>query len=1019
MKKTYKKKEEKLTSEGAELRQPVAELEAPITEHKQAREKLQESEQKYRTIFENVSDIIIHLDKYGKVLDINGKAEDCFGYKPDEVIGRNFARIGALSLKDLPKIVKLFGETISGKRAPSIIELEAKRKDGSTVLLEVNTTLVKKEGKIEGTIAIIRDVTERKQAENELRKFKTISDKAGYGITIVNLEGNVSYVNASFARIHGYTPDELIGQHLSIFHTEQQMAKVNRLIKQLNREGSYVAEEVGHKRKDSTEFTTLMNGTLVKDEQGTPLFMAATVVDITERKQMEEELREAEFRYRTVANSTYDWEYLENPDGTYRYVSPSCERITGYEVDEFISNPDLLRGIVVVEDKEKWLEHHRQVAQERGEHEVQFRIQRKDGETCWIEQAGRPVIDDQGRFLGYRASNRDVTDRKQVEEALKESEEFNISLLANSPNPIIVVNPDNSIRYVNPAHEKLTGFSLAELIGRKAPYPYWPEERVKKITSDLETAMRRKTVRIEELFRNKSGEQFWVEITSAPISKDGKFKYLLANWVDITERKQAEEALQAILKTALDGFYLADLEGKLLEVNDSYCKMIGYTREELLKMSTRDIEAIESPEEIAQHIKKVMAQGSDRFESRHKRKDGQIINVEISVNYLDVGEGQLFVFARDITERRRAEEALRDSEEKSRKMFESVSDSISVIDLSGIITQTNQRTVEIHGFSSREEMVGMNAFDLVAPRDRERIARNMRQALKRGIIRDQEYTLLRADGSEFPAELSTSVLKDASGKVTSHITIARDITERKQAEEREKELQKELLLSSRLASIGELAAGIAHQINNPLTGVLGFSQRLLRKSTDQETNQDLKRIYTEAERAAKVVQNLLTFARRRQPQKQDSDINEILESALELRAYELTTSNIEVVTDLAPGLPELMLDFQQIQEVFLNIILNAEQAMTEANGGGKLTIKTKERKGYIRTTFTDNGPGIPAKNLEKIFDPFFSTKGEKGGTGLGLSVCHGIISEHGGRIYARSKPGEGATFFIELPVPEH
>jgi PAS domain S-box-containing protein len=1019
MKKTYKKKEEKLTSEGAELRQPVAELEAPITEHKQAREKLQESEQKYRTIFENVSDIIIHLDKYGKVLDINGKAEDCFGYKPDEVIGRNFARIGALSLKDLPKIVKLFGETISGKRAPSIIELEAKRKDGSTVLLEVNTTLVKKEGKIEGTIAIIRDVTERKQAENELRKFKTISDKAGYGITIVNLEGNVSYVNASFARIHGYTPDELIGQHLSIFHTEQQMAKVNRLIKQLNREGSYVAEEVGHKRKDSTEFTTLMNGTLVKDEQGTPLFMAATVVDITERKQMEEELREAEFRYRTVANSTYDWEYLENPDGTYRYVSPSCERITGYEVDEFISNPDLLRGIVVVEDKEKWLEHHRQVAQERGEHEVQFRIQRKDGETCWIEQAGRPVIDDQGRFLGYRASNRDVTDRKQVEEALKESEEFNISLLANSPNPIIVVNPDNSIRYVNPAHEKLTGFSLAELIGLKAPYPYWPEERVKKITSDLETAMRRKTVRIEELFRNKSGEQFWVEITSAPISKDGKFKYLLANWVDITERKQAEEALQAILKTALDGFYLADLEGKLLEVNDSYCKMIGYTREELLKMSTRDIEAIESPEEIAQHIKKVMAQGSDRFESRHKRKDGQIINVEISVNYLDVGEVQLFVFARDITERKQVEEALRDSEEKSRKMFESVSDSISVIDLSGIITQTNQRTVEIHGFSSREEMVGMNAFDLVAPRDRERIARNMRQALKRGIIRDQEYTLLRADGSEFPAELSTSVLKDASGKVTSHITIARDITERKQAEEREKELQKELLLSSRLASIGELAAGIAHQINNPLTGVLGFSQRLLRKSTDQETNQDLKRIYTEAERAAKVVQNLLTFARRRQPQKQDSDINEILESALELRAYELTTSNIEVVTDLAPGLPELMLDFQQIQEVFLNIILNAEQAMTEANGGGKLTIKTKERKGYIRTTFTDNGPGIPAKNLEKIFDPFFSTKGEKGGTGLGLSVCHGIISEHGGRIYARSKPGEGATFFIELPVPEH
>jgi two-component system NtrC family sensor kinase len=243
-----------------------------------------------------------------------------------------------------------------------------------------------------------------------------------------------------------------------------------------------------------------------------------------------------------------------------------------------------------------------------------------------------------------------------------------------------------------------------------------------------------------------------------------------------------------------------------------------------------------------------------------------------------------------------------------------------------------------------------------------------------------------------------------------------DITERRQGEEREKELQRELYLSSRLASIGELAAGVAHQLNNPLTGVLGFSQRLLRKSTDEESSQDLKRIYAEAERAAKVVQNLLTFARRRQPRKQHSDVNEVLESALELQDYELKTSNIEVVTDLAPNLPGIMLDFFQIEEVFLNLILNAEQALTEANGGGKLTIKTEKRKEYIRTTFTDDGPGIPAEKLHKIFDPFFTTRGEKGGTGLGLSVCHGIITEHGGRIYAKSKPGKGATFFVELPL---
>jgi signal transduction histidine kinase len=276
--------------------------------------------------------------------------------------------------------------------------------------------------------------------------------------------------------------------------------------------------------------------------------------------------------------------------------------------------------------------------------------------------------------------------------------------------------------------------------------------------------------------------------------------------------------------------------------------------------------------------------------------------------------------------------------------------------------------------------------------------------------------VIAPSGEAFFWENTANPVRDAKGEIIACLEVGRNITERKQAEEREKELQRELYLSSRLASIGELAAGVAHQLNNPLTGVLGFSQRLLRKITDQETKQDLRNIYGEAERAAKIVQNLLTFARRREPKKEYSDVNNIVESALELRAYQLKTSNIEIITKLAPNMPKIMLDFHQIQEVFLNLILNAEQAMIEANGGGKLIIKTEKNKRYVRSTFSDDGPGIPPENLENVFDPFFTTKGEKGGTGLGLSVCHGIITEHNGRIYARSKPGKGATFFVELPI---
>jgi len=238
----------------------------------------------------------------------------------------------------------------------------------------------------------------------------------------------------------------------------------------------------------------------------------------------------------------------------------------------------------------------------------------------------------------------------------------------------------------------------------------------------------------------------------------------------------------------------------------------------------------------------------------------------------------------------------------------------------------------------------------------------------------------------------------------------------KEVEEKEKQLRQELNRSRRLASIGELAAGVAHEINNPLTGILGFSERLLRKTTDEEIGRDLKRIHNEARRMARVTENLLAFASRREPKKQYSDINDILQRALELRAYELKTSNIAVVTNLAPRLPKTMVDFGQIQQVFLNIILNAEQTMTEAHGGGKLSVKTQQIEDCIRVSFTDDGPGIADEHLDKLFDPFFTTRWEKGGTGLGLSACHSILAEHGGRIYAESKLGQGATFFVELPL---
>jgi two-component system NtrC family sensor kinase len=317
--------------------------------------------------------------------------------------------------------------------------------------------------------------------------------------------------------------------------------------------------------------------------------------------------------------------------------------------------------------------------------------------------------------------------------------------------------------------------------------------------------------------------------------------------------------------------------------------------------------------------------------------------------------------------------------------------------------------VEMHGFSSKNELLGKSVFELLAPREQKRIATNLKKAIEEGAISGAEYTLLRADGSEFPGELSINILKDAQGNLFGHIAIARDITLQKQQNER-------LMSTDRLASVGELAAGTAHEFNNPLTSVMVLSQLLMEKEVPDDIREDLKLINKEAERAANVARNLLTFGGKHAPVKQLDQINSIIEDVLELRAYEHKANNIDVERHLGPDLPEIMVDYFQMQQVFMNIIINAEYFMTEAHGRGTLTITTEKENSTVRISIADDGPGILPEDLNRIFDPFFTTKEAGKGTGLGLSICHSIVTEHGGQIYGSSQLGKGATIFIELAI---
>ena len=482
--------------------------------------------------------------------------------------------------------------------------------------------------------------------------------------------------------------------------------------------------------------------------------------------------------------------------------------------------------------------------------------------------------------------------------------------------------------------------------------------------------------------------------------------------------QESEEKYRHLFDDLNDAAFLADVEtGLIVETNRRGTVMLGRSRDEIVGMHQSELhppgQADKYRQKFATHIQKGHAAD---YDGEVIRKDGTIVLVTISASALTIrGRRLILGLFRDITERKRAEEALRESEEKYKGLVNNVKLGVfrSTPEPTGKFLEVNPAMEELTGYR-RKELLRMNVADLyVYPEERgavlEEVASGAGKAAK-------ELHLRKKDGTEIVVSDTKVAVRDGDGQVVYFDGIMEDVTEHERAEEREKELQAELYISSRLASIGELAAGVAHELNNPLTGIIGFSQRLLRKNTDETLNRDLERIHNEARRAAKVVQNLLTFARRHEAKKEYSDINEILGRALELRAYELRTSNIELAVELASGLPQVMADFGQLQEVFLNITLNAEQAITEANRGGKLSVKTQKVKDYIKIRFTDDGPGIPAEHLDRVFDPFFTTRGERGGTGLGLSLCHGIVTEHGGRIYAKSKLGKGTAFTVELPL---
>jgi two-component system NtrC family sensor kinase len=481
---------------------------------------------------------------------------------------------------------------------------------------------------------------------------------------------------------------------------------------------------------------------------------------------------------------------------------------------------------------------------------------------------------------------------------------------------------------------------------------------------------------------------------------------------DITDRREAERRYRELFDNVQEGVFFASPEGHFIEVNDALVRMLGYqTREEVLKLDLQN-QVYVSGEQRDEILRQLNEKGAVRnFEVTLCRRDSTMIHALENAFVVRDAQGKILQYRGvflDITEVKNFQAQLQRERDFTSKILNNTQTVIMVADTAGLVSYANRRSYEAGGFDP-DELVGHRLDNIIAPSHKKVFAEAFESSLH-GLQADNlELMIVRGDGSQGKFSINLSPMRDEGGDVSSVVVLMTDITDAAM-------IQAKLVHTEKMAAVGQLVSGVAHEVNNPLTAIMGFSDLLMENpEVPGSARKDLQVILEEAQRTKEIVQNLLSFARQRPPQRQLLQINDILRKTIALRAYDFSNHGVQIVEDFDEHLPELIGDSHQLQQVFLNILNNAYDAVRGAGRAGMIEIETIQDGGWLEVLFRDNGEGI--KNPERIFDPFFTTKEVGQGTGLGLSICYGIVREHEGEILCANNQGSaGATFSVRLPI---
>lgn len=1042
-----------------------------ITERKRAEEALRESEERFRSLSDSSLEGIMIHDR-GEILDANLAFARLFGYGlPEEIIGKN-----AFELILTPESRARIQQRIE-RREIGPLEVTCVRKDGSIFTAETDSRRLKYLGH-EARLVSFRDITERKHTEEELReseqRYRTLFESAGDAILLMQGDRFID-CNSRTLEMFGCTREEIIGATPYRFSPavqpdgreskEKAFEKIHAAM-----DGQPQLFEWKHLMRDGTLFDAEV--TLNRIELASGLHIQAIVRDVSERKRAEKTLQlQARFQGLLMNIST---KYINIPlEAVERSIIASLGEMAEFVGADraYVFNYDFLEQTtsVVHEWHGEGLEPRFPAFQAISLATVpDWDVERhRRGEAIWIADitalpSGRlkelmqgsgakthfsvPLMDQKEciGFVGFTWTKHrhDLADYEQrllhvfgnmlvnIRLRMRSEEELQVraQLLDKANDSFFLLDQDGRILYANETACRSRGYSREEM-GCLNIRDLLPSDLRTTVAKRISEIFVKGEVVFEGAHIRKDNVVFPVE-SSVRATEINRQKYLISIVRDITERKQADEALrdsEARFRSLFENAPLAisiSRGGTTIYVNQKYLELYGFqTVDELIGRPIFDQWAPESREIVRERAQK-RARGEQvpsEYEGMGQRKDGSVFPVHIAVKTITLPDGPAFMaFLWDITERKGAEEerekliveirqALTDvsrSKKEWQDTFDSITELISIHDREFNIIKANRAVADYFGTDVRH-VVAAKCYEIFHCRDAPSPSCPCMMTIKDEQARREDFV---DPGTKRTFGVSTFPYTSPDGKSIGAIRIARDITD-----ERDKEMR--LIMAERLASLGQMASGIAHEINNPLASISGCAEGLLddvgRQVYDQARfDRYLKIILEEVARCKVITGSMLSFVRKAAAERKPVDINALLSKTLELIRIQGRLAMVSVAAKYQKDLPNVRGNEGELLQVLLSVVTNALDAMENS---GTLTIVTRAEGGAVFAEITDTGPGIAVEHLNRIFDPFFTTRTDRGGTGLGLPIAKKIISNHNGDITVASEPGKGATFRITLP----